>query len=169
VTWFVLVQVKNKHERYMPVWPPRYGETSRLGSRDKVAIGSSAGRMVARRARRSQEWFLSWATEPRPSRDDRDGLAWRSHLVCGIYGGLATTEGSSARRIALGRSNRWTWPVVVVGVEKLRSVGHATWSQGLHGGQASLWSMHIRSMEIQRDYPKCPRGHVSYFHVLMLV
>jgi hypothetical protein len=31
----------------------------RLGSRDKVAMGSSAGRMVARRARRSQEWFLS--------------------------------------------------------------------------------------------------------------
>jgi hypothetical protein len=35
--WFALVQVKNKHERSMLVWPPKCGETSKLGSRDPVA------------------------------------------------------------------------------------------------------------------------------------
>jgi hypothetical protein len=28
--------MKNKHERSMPVWAPRCGEKSRLGSRDMV-------------------------------------------------------------------------------------------------------------------------------------
>jgi hypothetical protein len=31
------VQVKNKHEMSMLVWPPRCGETSGLGLRDSVA------------------------------------------------------------------------------------------------------------------------------------
>jgi hypothetical protein len=33
----VLVQVKNKHERSLPVWPPGVEKTSRLCSRDPVA------------------------------------------------------------------------------------------------------------------------------------
>jgi hypothetical protein len=43
----VLVQVKNKRERSSPVRTPGVEKTSRLRSRDPVAAGSSAGRMVA--------------------------------------------------------------------------------------------------------------------------
>jgi hypothetical protein len=47
----VLVQVKNKRERSLLVRPPGVEKTSRLGSRDPMSTGSSAGRMVARIAR----------------------------------------------------------------------------------------------------------------------
>jgi hypothetical protein len=39
----VLVQVKNKHERSLPVRPPGVEKTSRLGSRDPVASGVKCG------------------------------------------------------------------------------------------------------------------------------
>jgi hypothetical protein len=39
----VLVQVKNKHERPLPVRPPGVEKTSRLGSRDPVASGVKYG------------------------------------------------------------------------------------------------------------------------------
>jgi hypothetical protein len=39
----VLVQVKNKHERSLPVRPPSVEKTSRLGSRDPVASGVKHG------------------------------------------------------------------------------------------------------------------------------
>jgi hypothetical protein len=47
----VLEQVKNKRERSLLMRPPSVGKTNRLGLRDQVAGGSSAGRMVARTAR----------------------------------------------------------------------------------------------------------------------
>jgi hypothetical protein len=37
------VQVKNKHERLLPVRPPGVEKTSRLGSRDSVASGVKYG------------------------------------------------------------------------------------------------------------------------------
>jgi hypothetical protein len=53
-----LVRVVAGEERARKVFclegPPGYGETSRLGSRDPVDGGTSAGHMVARRARRSR-------------------------------------------------------------------------------------------------------------------
>jgi hypothetical protein len=39
----VLVQVKNKRERSLPVRPPGVEETSRIGSRDPVASGVKCG------------------------------------------------------------------------------------------------------------------------------
>jgi hypothetical protein len=39
----VLVQVKNKRKRSMPVRPPGVEQTSRLGSRDPVASGIKCG------------------------------------------------------------------------------------------------------------------------------
>jgi hypothetical protein len=39
----VLVQVKNKHERSMPVRPPGVEKTSRFRSRDSVASGVKCG------------------------------------------------------------------------------------------------------------------------------
>jgi hypothetical protein len=47
----VFVQVKDKRERSLPVRPPGVEKTSRLGLRDPVASGVSAGRMVARTTR----------------------------------------------------------------------------------------------------------------------
>jgi hypothetical protein len=47
----VLVHVKDKCERSLPVRPPGVEKTSRLDSRDPVAAESSAGRMVARTVR----------------------------------------------------------------------------------------------------------------------
>jgi hypothetical protein len=41
--WLVLVQVKNKRERSLPVRPPGVEKTSRLGSRDPVASGVKCG------------------------------------------------------------------------------------------------------------------------------
>jgi hypothetical protein len=39
----MLVQVKNKRERSLPVRPPGVEKTSRLGSRDPVASGVKCG------------------------------------------------------------------------------------------------------------------------------
>jgi hypothetical protein len=39
----VLVQVKNKRERSLPMRPPGVEKTSRLGSRDPVASGVKCG------------------------------------------------------------------------------------------------------------------------------
>jgi hypothetical protein len=50
--------VKNKRERSLPVRPSGVKKTSRLGLRDLVASGSSAGRMVVRTARSSHRRFL---------------------------------------------------------------------------------------------------------------
>jgi hypothetical protein len=67
--WLVLVQVKNKRERSLPVRPPGVEKTSRLRSRDPVASGSSADCMVAWIARWSRGRFLGRASKPRSSRD----------------------------------------------------------------------------------------------------
>jgi hypothetical protein len=45
------VQVKNKREKSLPVRPPGVEKASRLRSRDPVASGVKASRMVARTAR----------------------------------------------------------------------------------------------------------------------
>jgi hypothetical protein len=47
----VLVQVKNKHERLLSVRTPGVEKTSRLRSRTRWPVESSAGHMVARTVR----------------------------------------------------------------------------------------------------------------------
>jgi hypothetical protein len=42
-TWGAKVQMKNKHERSLPVRPPGVEQTSRLGLRDPVASGVKCG------------------------------------------------------------------------------------------------------------------------------
>jgi hypothetical protein len=42
-TLLVLVQVKNKYKRSLPVRPPSVEKTSRLGSRESVASGVKCG------------------------------------------------------------------------------------------------------------------------------
>jgi hypothetical protein len=54
-----LVQVKNKHERSSPVRPPGAEKTSRLGSRDPVAIGVKCGPHGGKNSR-TKSWTISW-------------------------------------------------------------------------------------------------------------
>jgi hypothetical protein len=101
----VLVQVKNKRERSMPEWPPRSGETSRLGSRDPVADGIKCGPYGARTSRAT--WTVvkpvAWWRPIQGTRQDqvdRPGAggerfgeldAWRGGCaVHAGFGGLAT-------------------------------------------------------------------------------
>jgi hypothetical protein len=55
----VLVQVKNKHERLLPVRPPSVEKTSRLGSRDPVASGVKCGRHGGKNGN-MKSWTVSW-------------------------------------------------------------------------------------------------------------
>jgi hypothetical protein len=55
----VLVQVKNKHERSLPVRPPGVEKTSRLGSRDPVASGVKFGPHGGQNST-MKSWTASW-------------------------------------------------------------------------------------------------------------
>jgi hypothetical protein len=53
------VQVKNKHERSLPVRPPGVEKTSRLGSRDPVASGVKCGPYGDKNGK-MKSWTVSW-------------------------------------------------------------------------------------------------------------
>jgi hypothetical protein len=55
----VLVQVKNKRERSLPVRPPGVDKTSRLGSRDPVASGVKC-RPHGGMNSKMKSWTVSW-------------------------------------------------------------------------------------------------------------
>jgi hypothetical protein len=55
----VLVQVKNKHKRSLPVRPPGVEKTSRLGSRDSVASGVKCGPHGGKNGK-MKSWTISW-------------------------------------------------------------------------------------------------------------
>jgi hypothetical protein len=57
--WLVLVQVKNKRERSLPVRPPGVEKTSRLGSRDPMASGVNCGTHGGNN-RNMKLWTVSW-------------------------------------------------------------------------------------------------------------
>jgi hypothetical protein len=58
-TWLVLVQVKNKRERSLPVRPPGVEKTSRLRSRDPVASGVKCGSHGGKNGK-MESWTVSW-------------------------------------------------------------------------------------------------------------
>jgi hypothetical protein len=65
----VLVQVKNKRERSLPVRPPGVDKTSRLGSRDPVVSEVKCGPHGGRNGK-MKSWTVSWLSlKPRSSRD----------------------------------------------------------------------------------------------------
>jgi hypothetical protein len=65
----VLVQVKNKRERSLPVRPPGVDKTSRLGSRDPVVSEVKCGPHGGRNGK-MKLWTVSWLSlKPRSSRD----------------------------------------------------------------------------------------------------
>jgi hypothetical protein len=127
--WLVLVQVKNKRERSLPVRPPGVEKTSRLRSRDPVARGSSAGRMVAWTVRWSRGRFLGWATKPRSSRDYVGVVSWVEigggytefagfpvvhQKTTGFFGWSTKPRPKNRRRCC--SSARPVWPVGLTGL-----------------------------------------------------
>jgi hypothetical protein len=55
----MLVQVKNKRERSLPVRPPSVEKTSRLGSRDPMASGVKCGPHGGKN-NKMKSWTVSW-------------------------------------------------------------------------------------------------------------
>jgi hypothetical protein len=55
----MLVQVKNKRERSLPVGPPGVEKTSRLRSRDLVAGGVKCG-LHGGKNNKMKSWTVSW-------------------------------------------------------------------------------------------------------------
>jgi hypothetical protein len=88
----VLVQVKNKRERLLPVRPPGEEKTSRLGSRDPVASGVKCGPHGGKNGKmksRMVSWF-SHKTKVEPGLRGSQVMSgdwWRLHQVRGVYSG----------------------------------------------------------------------------------
>jgi hypothetical protein len=88
----VLVQVKNKSERSLPVRPLGVEKTSRLGSRDPVASGVKCGPHGGKNSE-MKSWTVSWLslkTKVEPGlRGSRvmSGDWQRLHHVCGVCSG----------------------------------------------------------------------------------
>jgi hypothetical protein len=88
----VLVQVKNKCERSLPVRPPSVEKTSRLGSRDPVANGVNCGTHGGKNDK-MKSWTISWLilkTKVEPGlRGSRvmSGDWRRLHRICRVSGG----------------------------------------------------------------------------------
>jgi hypothetical protein len=88
----VLVQVKNKCERSLPVRPPGVEKTSRLCSWDPVASGVKCGPHGGKSGK-MKLWTVSWLslkTKVEPGlRGSRvmSGDWWRLHRVCGVSTG----------------------------------------------------------------------------------
>jgi hypothetical protein len=107
--------------------------------------GSSAGRMVARKARRShgQEPMQGSGSRPKSARGVCGGspqnrrVTWLSHKT--KTGGSTGRDGIRARREASKRRTR-------VGIARLAS------------RLSEMWSPGIRPMVLLREFPKCPLG-----------
>jgi hypothetical protein len=68
----VLVQVKNKSERSLPVRPPSVEKTSRLGSRDPVVSGVKCGPHGGKKSKmKSVDGFLV-----EPQNQGQAGTSW---------------------------------------------------------------------------------------------
>jgi hypothetical protein len=88
----VLVQVKNKRERSLPVRTPGVEKTSRIGSRDPVTSGVKCG-LHGGKSSKMKSWTVSWLSiktkvepELRGSRVMSDD--WRRlHRVRGVSSG----------------------------------------------------------------------------------
>jgi hypothetical protein len=71
----VLVQVKNKRERSLPVRPPGVEKTSRLGSRDPMASGVKCGLHGGKNSKmKSVDSFLV-----EPQNQGRAGTSWETN------------------------------------------------------------------------------------------
>jgi hypothetical protein len=74
----VLVQVKNKRERSLPVRPPSVDKTSRLGSRDPVASGVKCGSHGGKNNK--MKWMDGFLVKPQ--NQGRAGTSWEPSHEC---------------------------------------------------------------------------------------
>jgi hypothetical protein len=70
-----MVQMKNKHERSMPVWSPRCGETCKLGSRGLVADGFKCGPHGDKKGK-TKSWTWSRCRVVANNRSLHAGFGW---------------------------------------------------------------------------------------------
>jgi hypothetical protein len=88
----VLVQVRNKRERSLPVRPLGVEKTSRLHSRDPVASGVNCGPHGGMNSK-MKSWTVSWLSLKTKVESGLRGSRvmsgyWRRlHEVCGVSGG----------------------------------------------------------------------------------
>jgi hypothetical protein len=127
----VLVQVKNKCERSLPVRPPGVEKTSRLRSRDSVASGVKCTPHGGKNDK-MKSWTVSWLslkTKVEPGlRGSRvmSGDWRRLHRVCGVSG--ASPE------------NHWVpWLIHKAKTEEPKTEVQQ-YRTGLTGGYRSDWS-----------------------------
>jgi hypothetical protein len=89
----VLVQVKNKRKRSLPVRPPGVEKTSRLRSRDLVVSGVKCGLHGGMNSK-MKSWIVSWLslkTKVEPGLHGSQVMSggwWRLHRVHGVSSGL---------------------------------------------------------------------------------
>jgi hypothetical protein len=92
VALLVLVQVKNKRERSLPVRPPGVEKTSRIGSRDLETSGVKCWPHGGNNGK-MKSWTVSWLSlrtkvEPGLSGSRVMSVNWRRlHRVRGVFGG----------------------------------------------------------------------------------
>jgi hypothetical protein len=167
VTWFVLVQVKNKWERSLPVRPPGVKKTSRLGLRDPVASGVKYrphGGKNEKMKSRTDSWLSHKTKVELELRGSQvmSGDWQRLHQVRGVCGG--SPENHRATQLShkaeaedrawlsgQNRPNRF-W---VTGRRKLRGEGHASGSQGLRRGYAKCGRRASVRWCYKDKFPKC--------------
>jgi hypothetical protein len=94
----VLVQVKNKRERSLPVRPPGVEKTSRLRSSDPMASGVKYGLHGGKNSK-MKSWTVSWLSLKTKIESGLRGSRvmsgnWRRlHLVRGVSRGSPETTG----------------------------------------------------------------------------
>jgi hypothetical protein len=164
----VLVQVKNKRERSLPVRPPGVEKTSRLGSRDPVASGVKYGSHGGKKGKmksRTVSWFCHKTKVEPGLRGSQvmSGDCRRLHQVREVCGGSpenhwvtrlshkAEAE-NQARLSGQNRPDRFG----VAGRRKLRGGGHASGSQGLLRGYAKCGRRAFVWWCYKDKFPKCP-------------
>jgi hypothetical protein len=164
----VLVQVKNKRERSLPVRPPGVQKTSRLCSRDPVASGvkyGAHGGKNSKKKSRTVSW-LSRKTKVEPGlRGSQDMSSdWqRLHQVRGVCSG--SKEDHRVTRLshkAEAEDRAWLCGqnrpdrFGVAGHRMLRGGGHASRSQSLRRGCVKCGRQASVRWCYEDQFPKCP-------------
>jgi hypothetical protein len=164
----VLVQVKNKRERSLPVRPPGVEKTSRLGSRDPVASGVKYGQHGGKNGKmksRTISW-LSLKTKVEPGlrgSQVMSGVWRRLHQVCGVCGGSPKNH-RVTRLSHKAEAEDQVWLSVenrpdrfgVAGRRKLRGGGHTSGSQGVRRGYAKCSRRASVRWCYKDKFPNCP-------------
>jgi hypothetical protein len=109
----VLVQVKNKRERSLPVRPPGVEKTSGLGSRDPLASGVKCGPHGGKNGKMKSR-MVSWLSQKTKVKSGlrvsqvMSGDWWRLHQVRGVCGG--SPENHQVTRLShKAEAEDWAW------------------------------------------------------------